>query len=182
MGDSLDQVAVPTDREGGEKPRGGGRAANQAWAARGGAGPGRGQFSGDGPPRSGQDRGVGATLGGAAGIAGTQLGALVLAQGDLGGAAPGPAATVWSDSGRGGKTTPRTQERPRTFQMRAGKGCSAASVDRTTRSAQGQSLFAKGKGLRGVWRKIADTRARMEPALRDADWKRAQSNHAAWNL
>lgn len=71
---------------------------------------------------------------------------------------------------------------PRTFQTRAGKGWSETNIDRTTRSAQGQSLFAKGKGLREVWKKIADTRARMEPALRDADWKRAQSNHAAWDL
>lgn len=56
-------------------------------------------------------------------------------------------------------------------------GC-AACVDRGTRSAQGQALFAKGKGLRGVQRKIVDTKARVEPALRDADWKTAQSNHS----
>lgn len=94
---------------------------------------------------------MGATLGCAAGDGGgLSPGYRFWAPDDLGGAAPGPAATIWSDSGRGGKTIPRTQEGPRTFWARAKKGCSAANIVRRTQSAQEQSLFAKGKGLREI--------------------------------
>lgn len=93
--DSLDQVAVPTDRGGGEESQGGGRTANQAEAAGGGAGPGRGQLPGDGLPCSCPGGAVGATLGGAAGVTWTGREHKLWSQGDLGGAAPGRAATVW---------------------------------------------------------------------------------------
>lgn len=79
--------------------------------------------------RCGDGRGLGRGLG---------LGYWFWAQGDLGGPTPVRTATVWSDSGRGGKRIRGTQEGPRTFRTRSGKECSVASVDRRTRSAQGQ--------------------------------------------
>lgn len=140
---------MPTDREGGEEPRRG-RAANQAWAAGGGAGPRRGQLPGGRatPKTLGQRRGshAGRRCGGGGdsvrGI-GSGFGAVLEGQ-------PRDQQRQSGVTPGGEKDETRTQTGPRTLWTRAGRGCSEASVDRRIRSAQEQSLFAKGKGLRGV--------------------------------